>query len=48
MSRIGRLPIVVPSDVSVIINESRVTVKGPKGEMSQVSRRICGKLENTN
>jgi large subunit ribosomal protein L6 len=35
MSRIGRLPIAVPSGVTVNIKDQRVTVKGPKGEMSQ-------------
>ena len=35
MSRIGRLPITVPSGVTVDINDSQVTVKGPKGEISQ-------------
>jgi len=35
MSRIGRLPITVPSGVTVNIKENHVTVKGPKGEMSQ-------------
>jgi large subunit ribosomal protein L6 len=35
MSRIGRLPITVPSGVTVNIKENQVTVKGPKGEMSQ-------------
>ncbi len=35
MSRIGRLPIIVPSGVTVDIQDSRVTVKGPKGEISQ-------------
>jgi large subunit ribosomal protein L6 len=35
MSRIGRLPITVPPGVTVNINENRVTVKGPKGEISQ-------------
>ncbi|MDR2163826.1 MAG: 50S ribosomal protein L6 [Clostridiales Family XIII bacterium] len=35
MSRIGRLPIDVPSGVEVIIGEGNViTVKGPKGELS--------------
>jgi large subunit ribosomal protein L6 len=34
MSRIGRLPIVVPSGVQVSIDGSVVTVKGPKGELS--------------
>jgi large subunit ribosomal protein L6 len=34
MSRIGRLPIPVPSGVDVTINGREVTVKGPKGELS--------------
>ena len=36
MSRIGRLPISVPAGVSVTIaDDNTVTVKGPKGELSQ-------------
>ena len=35
MSRIGRLPIVIPAGVDVTIDGSTVTVKGPKGEMSR-------------
>ncbi len=35
MSRIGRAPIPVPAEVAVDIQGSRVTVKGPKGELSQ-------------
>ncbi len=35
MSRIGRLPVAVPSGVTITIKDSRVTVKGPKGEISQ-------------
>jgi large subunit ribosomal protein L6 len=34
MSRIGRLPIEIPSGVSVSVAESVVTVKGPKGELT--------------
>jgi large subunit ribosomal protein L6 len=34
MSRIGKLPIVVPSGVDVAIEENLVTVKGPKGTLS--------------
>jgi large subunit ribosomal protein L6 len=34
MSRIGKLPIPVPSGVDVAIDGRRVTVKGPKGELS--------------
>jgi ribosomal protein L6 len=35
MSRIGKLPIQIPNGVSVTIKENLVTVKGPKGELSQ-------------
>jgi large subunit ribosomal protein L6 len=35
MSRIGRLPIAVPSGVDVTIDGRRVTVKGPKGSLSR-------------
>lgn len=35
MSRIGRLPVVVPQGVTVDINKNNVVVKGPKGELSR-------------
>jgi large subunit ribosomal protein L6 len=35
MSRIGRLPIQVPSGVNVAIDGRQVTVTGPKGELSR-------------
>jgi large subunit ribosomal protein L6 len=35
MSRIGRLPITVPSGVDVTIDGRNVTVKGPKGSLSR-------------
>jgi len=35
MSRVGRMPIVVPQGVQVAINQNEVTVKGPKGELSR-------------
>lgn len=35
MSRIGRLPVIVPDNVEVKIDGSVVTVKGPKGELSR-------------
>ena len=34
MSRIGRLPVTVPSGVDVTISGQTVTVKGPKGELT--------------
>jgi large subunit ribosomal protein L6 len=36
MSRIGRLPIPVPSGVEVTLDGQAVTVKGPKGTLSHV------------
>lgn len=35
MSRIGKLPIEIPAGVTVTIKDNLVTVKGPKGELSQ-------------
>jgi large subunit ribosomal protein L6 len=35
MSRIGNQPIKIPAGVSIDITEDKVTVKGPKGELSQ-------------
>lgn len=42
MSRIGKLPITVPSNVEVAVsNQNEVTVKGPKGQLAlQVDRDI--------
>lgn len=35
MSRIGKAPISLPAGVSVAVDKSLVTVKGPKGELKQ-------------
>lgn len=35
MSRIGKLPVAIPQGVTVDVTNSTVTVKGPKGELSQ-------------
>ena len=35
MSRIGRMPITVPANVTVAVDTNVVTVKGPKGELTQ-------------
>ena len=40
MSRIGKTPITVPSNVTVTIDGSTVTAKGPKGELSRTFRPI--------
>jgi large subunit ribosomal protein L6 len=39
MSRIGKQPISVPSGVTVAITPDRVTVNGPKGELSEMVQR---------
>ena len=36
MSRIGRLPVTVPSGVDIAVEGQTVKVKGPKGELSHV------------
>lgn len=35
MSRIGKLPITIPSGVTIDIQNNMITVKGPKGELQQ-------------
>ncbi|MDL2222518.1 50S ribosomal protein L6 [Bacteroidales bacterium OttesenSCG-928-M11] len=35
MSRIGKLPITIPAGVTVTNNDNVITVKGPKGELTQ-------------
>jgi len=47
VSRIGKQPIPVPSGVEVKIDGSTVTVKGPKGELTQTfSEEMTVKLED--
>ena len=47
MSRIGKLPISIPAGVTVAVNdENVVSVKGPKGEMTQAVHPSI-KIENT-
>ena len=47
MSRIGKLPINIPAGVTVTLNNGVVTVKGPKGELSQkVDSSINVKIED--
>ncbi len=46
MSRIGRKPIVIPTGVEVKVNGSEVTVKGPKGTLTETfHNRITVKVE---
>ena len=47
MSRIGKMPIVVPADCKVEIEGKNVSVKGPKGELKMtVHNLIDAKLDN--
>ena len=47
MSRIAKLPINIPAGVTVTLQDNVVTVKGPKGELSQaVDPSIIVKIEN--
>ena len=39
MSRIGKKPVVVPKGVTVTVAGHRITVKGPKGELSRTLHR---------
>jgi len=36
MSKVGKLPIEIPAGVTVHVDGQKVTVKGPKGELSHV------------
>jgi large subunit ribosomal protein L6 len=44
MSRIGKLPISIPAGVTIKVENNLVTVKGPKGELSQ---KVADGLEVT-
>lgn len=47
MSRIGRMPIVVPADVEVKIDGQLVAVKGPKGQLSrELHKDMIIRMEN--
>ncbi|MGN0214265.1 MAG: 50S ribosomal protein L6 [Muribaculaceae bacterium] len=47
MSRIGKLPIVLPAKVDVSVKDGVITVKGPKGELSQkLNPEITVKVED--
>ena len=48
MSRIGRKPIAIPAGVEVKTDGATITVKGPKGTLSQTfSSRITVKVEGS-
>lgn len=47
MSRVGQMPITLPQGVSVSLDGQRVSVKGPKGELSrEVRPEITVKLDD--
>ncbi len=47
MSRIGKLPISIPAGVTVTVDNNVVTVKGPKGELTQqVDPKVELKIED--
>ncbi|MBQ8241651.1 MAG: 50S ribosomal protein L6 [Bacteroides sp.] len=47
MSRIGKLPISIPAGVTVTLKDNVVTVKGPKGELTQeVNPAIIVEIED--
>lgn len=47
MSRIGKLPVAIPSGVNVDIKDGVITVKGPKGQLSQkIDSSITAKVED--
>lgn len=49
MSRIGRMPIAIPNDVNVAIEGKKITVKGPKGELSrEIHHDICVENQDGN
>lgn len=47
MSRIGRMPVVIPAGVQVELNGANVRVKGPKGELKRTFSPLIGiEMEN--
>ena len=48
MSRIGKLPIAIPAGVTVTHKDDVVTVKGPKGELSQYVNPLITVTVNDN
>ena len=45
MSRIGKHPVAIPAGVTVTITPDSVTVKGPKGELTQQIKEVTVKQE---
>ena len=40
MSRVAKLPVVLPTNVEMTVYECSVTVKGPKGSLTQHCNRL--------
>ncbi len=48
MSRIGKKPVSIPSGVQVTLKDNKLTVKGPKGELSRpIPPSVTVKLDKT-
>src|SRR5690606_4890250 len=46
MSRIGKMPVTIPAGVTIELHDRLMTVKGPKGELSQqIEPEITVKIE---
>ena len=45
MSRIGKNPVVIPADVTVVVTEGLVTVKGKLGQLTQEFSDVTVKVE---
>ena len=48
MSRIGKKPVPIPSGVTVSVDKSKVTVKGPKGSLSLDVPAVCAVAQEGN
>lgn len=49
MSRIGKRTLVIPENVNIDVNDNKVTVKGPKGELSlDLTKNINVKIDGNN
>lgn len=47
MSRIGKMPIEIPKDVKVDINDELISIKGPKGELKRtINPKVRLNIEN--
>ncbi|MBI2327266.1 50S ribosomal protein L6 [Candidatus Curtissbacteria bacterium] len=47
MSKIGNQPILIPKDVKVIVNDSQVSVSGPKGDLTfHLHNQVSVKVED--